>query len=106
MIPCSINIAGYLEQHQVPCFFKSTLGIACPGCGMQRSFIALLRGDLLQSLQYHPALLPLLLTSLLLFVQLKVKHPAGGKWLMWAFIAVAGITLAQYAVKQLMLYHA
>lgn len=72
----------------------------CPGCGMQRALIALLKGDVLLSLQLHPGLIPLILTFGLLVVQLKIKHPHGGKWVMWSFIAIVAITIVQFIVKQ------
>ncbi len=34
----------------------------CPGCGFQRSFFALLEGDLQRSFHLYPATVPLLLT--------------------------------------------
>jgi len=36
-------------------------GIPCPGCGMTRAFLCLLKGDLSGSLQMHPLLLPVLI---------------------------------------------
>ncbi|WP_090781312.1 DUF2752 domain-containing protein [Pedobacter sp. ok626] len=44
------------------CPFKALTGIDCPGCGFQRSFVALLRGDLHESFHLYPATIPLLLT--------------------------------------------
>jgi hypothetical protein len=94
---------SWLENHLTPCFFKSTLGIECPGCGMQRAFIALLKGDLYQSLYYQPALIPFLFTVFALVVQLKLKHTKGGLVIMWLFIATSAITVIQYIVKQFFL---
>ncbi len=50
----------WLESHMLPCFYKKYFGVDCPGCGMQRSLVALLKGDLLESLHLFPALLPLM----------------------------------------------
>ena len=55
------DIIPFLESKMLPCTTKSWLGFDCPGCGIQRAFIALLKGDLLVSLQLYPALIPLLL---------------------------------------------
>ena len=93
----------WLENHLFTCFFKSHLGIECPGCGMQRSLISLLKGDLIESLQYHAALVPFILTILLLLIQLKIKHVNGGKWVMWAFILTSVITVVQYIARQIIL---
>jgi hypothetical protein len=94
----------WLEQHLFPCFFKSHFGMECPGCGMQRSLIALLKGDVLQSLHYHVALIPFIITCILLITQLIIKHDKGGKWVMWAFIATTAITLIQFIAKQIQLF--
>jgi len=67
---------------------------------MQRAFIALLRGDLYQSFLYHPALIPFLLTLIVVIIHLFVKHPKGGTVIMWMFIFTTAITVVQYVVKQ------
>lgn len=35
--------------HLLPCLFKSITGLSCPGCGIQRSFLLLLNGDIAAS---------------------------------------------------------
>ncbi|MBK8366264.1 MAG: DUF2752 domain-containing protein [Bacteroidetes bacterium] len=69
----------WLEHNLLPCFLKSHFGLECPGCGMQRSLIALLKGDILESLHYHVALIPFIITISLLIAQLIIKHEKG-KW--------------------------
>jgi hypothetical protein len=71
---------------------------------MQRSLIALLKGDVLESLHYHVALIPFIITISLLIAQLIIKHEKGGKWVMWAFIITTGITVVQFIIKQIMLF--
>ncbi|HMK04109.1 MAG TPA: DUF2752 domain-containing protein [Ferruginibacter sp.] len=56
-----LSITFWLEQHVLPCFFKSHFHVDCPGCGFQRSGIALLKGDIANSFIYYPALIPMLL---------------------------------------------
>jgi hypothetical protein len=94
----------WLEHHLFPCFFKSHFGMECPGCGMQRSLIALLKGNFYESLQYHVALIPFIITIILLLIQLRVKHVNGGKWVMWAFIVTTSITIIQFVVRQILLF--
>lgn len=54
-------------------------GMQCPGCGMQRSMIALLQGDFLRSLQTYPALLPLMALCIYAMLHLKYKFIPGSK---------------------------
>ena len=55
------NMVNWLEAHSLPCLSQVIFHADCPGCGFQRSAIALLRGQVGQSLQLYPALLPMLL---------------------------------------------
>jgi hypothetical protein len=89
----------WLEAHMLACSMKATFGIECPGCGMQRAFIALLRGDFMDSLHYNAALVPFLLTISALFGQLWAKHPKGGYVVMWLFILTSTITTVQFLYK-------
>ncbi len=36
------------------CAFRDVTGIPCPGCGLTRSWVAMLHGDLAWSLRFHP----------------------------------------------------
>lgn len=38
----------------LPCIWKALFGIICPGCGMTRATLAVLRFDLLDALRLHP----------------------------------------------------
>ncbi|WP_354355578.1 DUF2752 domain-containing protein [Pedobacter sp. UYP30] len=57
----SINFIGWLQSHLLSCPFKALTGIDCPGCGFQRSVIALCEGHFLESWFLYPATLPLIL---------------------------------------------
>ena len=98
-------MVNWLEQHLLTCMFKSTLGMDCPGCGSQRALIALLKGDLMESLNYHAALIPFMITLSLLITQLIGKFENGGKWVMWSFIGTTTIAFVQYIIKQVTLYY-
>ncbi|MCS6978882.1 MAG: DUF2752 domain-containing protein [Flavobacteriales bacterium] len=50
----------------LPCPSKLWLGLECPGCGLQRAFLALMQGHFEDSFRLYPALLPLLVTAGLL----------------------------------------
>jgi hypothetical protein len=61
-ISCSqLVFIQWLQDHLLPCPFKYVTGIDCPGCGFQRSMLALVKGDMHQSFLLYPAAIPLLL---------------------------------------------
>lgn len=94
-----LNIINWLEAHQLPCIFKTLTHIDCPGCGMQRSFILLIKGDVAASFLMYPALVPifLLFAFLILHTFLKIKN--GAAILKYAYIFCAGIILVSYIYK-------
>lgn len=94
----------WLEHHLLSCSIKSQIGIECPGCGMQRSLIALLKGNIIESIQCHAGVIPFIITIIILIIQLIIKHEKGGKWVMWAFIVTTAITIVQYIIKQILLF--
>ena len=50
-----------------PCPLKTALGIPCPGCGLTRASVALLRGEFATAFRVH-AFAPVLLLGVLAFV--------------------------------------
>jgi len=61
----------FLEEanlHLIPCPIKYLTGYDCPGCGFQRSLIALLGGNLSQSLHFYPATIPIIFTLVISLV--------------------------------------
>ena len=96
-----LNIIRWLEFHQLPCPFKRLTHIDCPGCGLQRSFVLLLKGDVSDSFFMYPALIPLLLlfTFLILHVLFKIRN--GAAILKFAYIFCTGIIMVSYIYKLL-----
>lgn len=89
----------WLEKHQGACMYKKFLGIECPGCGMQRSLIALLKGNLCESLQLFPALIPLLLMFVFLTLHLKFQFKHGARILIFWFVINTIIIIVSYIQK-------
>ena len=83
----------------LPCFFKHLTGFDCPGCGFQRSVLALFRGDFVASLQLYPAAVLILILSLISV--LEVFYPVKElKILRKVFlVASAGVVIVSYAIK-------
>ena len=59
MILTGIAAAGltYLlavpNQYKIPCIFNATTGLQCPGCGLTRASLAILRGDIQAAYNYN-----------------------------------------------------
>ena len=66
------------------------------GCGMQRSALAMLEGDLVNSISLFPALIPMVLMVLILVAHLIFKFNYGASLLKWWFIGTASIVLINW----------
>lgn len=71
----------------------------CFGCGMQRSFIALLKGNFAESFYQYPALIPMVLMFVFLIIHLIFKFKNGGTWLKYMFIFVVSIVVINFIFK-------
>jgi len=59
---CSrLTFIHWLQNHLLPCPFKYLTGIDCPGCGFQRSVLALAQGSLHKSFLLYPPAIPLII---------------------------------------------
>jgi Protein of unknown function (DUF2752) len=52
LIASCFYAAGY-RIHAIFCPLRHWLGFICPSCGMTRSFVAIVRGDWRQAIDYH-----------------------------------------------------
>ena len=92
-------IVKWLEQQQQPCFFKKFIGIECLGCGFQTALIALLKGNIWESIQAYPALLPFLFTVVFLILHLIFKLKKGALIIKISFIFTSLIIVINYIYK-------
>lgn len=92
-------LSHFLKEHFVSCSFKNNFHIQCPGCGFQRSFIALIEGDLLDSLKLYPALIPMLALWLTLILHLIFKFRNGAFIIKYLFLFCAFIIFISYLIK-------
>jgi hypothetical protein len=94
-----LNIISWLEKHQLPCLFKQLTHVDCPGCGMQRSFILLLNGDITGSFIMYPALVPIILLFGFLLLHLIKRFKHGTAILKYSYIFCAGIIMVSYIYR-------
>ena len=80
------TIIRWIEQHELPCFYRSVFGMECPGCGTQRAFVLLLKGEILQSFFTYPPLALLIGLFVFLSLHLLFKFRNGGTYLLYFFL--------------------
>lgn len=95
------------------CPMKAATGVPCPGCGLTRATVALLRGDLYASLRTH-AYAPLIALALL-FTGLALLLPKGSRLALISAVetferrtgatAVALVGLMVYWLVRLLFFH-
>ncbi|MGQ3014860.1 MAG: DUF2752 domain-containing protein [Flavobacteriales bacterium] len=86
----------------LPCAFKTFTGHECPGCGIQRAFQALLQGNLQESIQLYPPLIPMLLLLLFTAFHLRFRFAGGHRIILWGYIGVMVCIAIRYLWKQWM----
>lgn len=93
------TIADWLDGRMLSCPSKSLAGITCPGCGFQRAFVDLLRGDIAGSWEHYPPLLPFLLTMLLLVFFLVSRYRYRLQMVVGAFFTTVIFIVVNYLYK-------
>lgn len=83
------------------CPSKKWLHMECPGCGLQRSIIALFRGDVQASLSLYPATIPLLVLLGFSALHLRFDFRYGAVVIKYLQLGVATIVLVFYIYKVL-----
>ena len=94
-----MGFVDWLEKRQLPCFYKSVFGVECPGCGLQRAIIALLRGEFVESFKLYPALIPIVVMLVFLVAHLFFHLKNGAKILLSLFVFNTTIIIVSYLYK-------
>ncbi|MEE1947156.1 DUF2752 domain-containing protein [Pedobacter sp. KR3-3] len=89
----------WLERHLLACPFKQTFGIDCPGCGLQRSVLALMKGDVVASFKLYPPTLPILFLVVFTILHLKFDFKNGAFLIKILYIGIALIIVVNYIYK-------
>jgi hypothetical protein len=76
------------NEYKIPCIFNYATGMQCPGCGLTRASMAILRGDFPASFNYNQLLFaaPLFLAAYLL-----ARRSRSPRLLMTAIVSIAGV---------------
>lgn len=79
----------HLEDHMLPCMHKAVFGVDCPGCGMQRSVLMLLKGDFWGAFEMYPGIYPMIF----LFSFLILNHFVRVKYANTVIVLLSSITV-------------
>lgn len=87
----------------VPCYFKGIVGIPCPGCGLTRAYLSLLKGHPASAFFYHPLffMVPLVAAIVILKDVAAIKKLYWSRWFWWGVVA---LFLAQWAVRMVLYF--
>ncbi|MBF0693596.1 MAG: DUF2752 domain-containing protein [Flavobacterium sp.] len=88
-----------MDKYMLPCMNKQLFGIDCPGCGTQRAFMSLMRGDFLEAWNLFPAIYSTLLLFLLIGVHLIDKSRNYTRIIIVTAIANGAIMIFSYLYK-------
>ncbi len=94
-----MSLINWLENNLLACPYKKYFDIDCMGCGMQRAFIALLKGNFVESFLIYPPLLSIIIMLLLLPLHLIFKFKHGAAWLKYLFIFNIAVVIINFIVK-------
>ena len=72
---------------------------------MQRAFIAILKGDFVQSFNYNASLLPFLTTIVFTILHLIFSYKNGARAIIVLFSFTVAIMLVQFIIKLILLYN-
>ncbi|MCW3127110.1 MAG: hypothetical protein JWO03_2768 [Bacteroidetes bacterium] len=95
------DILAFLGKNMFTCPTKAYLGFECPGCGLQRSVLLLLQGQVYDSIRVYPATIPMLLMFIILILHVKFKFAYGHIILQYIFIFNAALIFTSYIIKHL-----
>jgi len=89
----------WLKEHLLTCPSRYFLHFDCPGCGLQRSIVALLNGNIAESLRLYPATCTLLMLFIFTALHLKFNYRHGAVIIRTLFIFNACIIVTFYLYK-------
>ncbi len=88
-----------LENFMLPCFTKQLLGVDCPGCGLQRSLLFLIKGEFISAFLMYPAIYPML--ALFVFLGINKFYPIkhSNTITIILMVSTVGFILTNYILK-------
>lgn len=89
----------WLQIFLIPCPFKQITSFDCPGCGFQRSLIALLTGNFIESIHFFKATIPILGLALIKILEIFKVVEKQVLFKKYLFLLVLAIVICSYLLK-------
>ena len=93
------EVITWLQAHLLTCPSKQYLHIECPGCGLQRSILLLLEGDVTGGLAMYPAAVPMLWLFAFTGLHLKYRFANGAAIIKYSAFVVGILISVFYIYK-------
>ena len=87
------------ENYLIPCLNKKLFGVECLGCGFQRSFLHLIRGEFAEAFHLYPAIYTLVVFLIFIIMHLKFKYKNGKKIIRILAIINIIVIVISYIIK-------
>jgi hypothetical protein len=88
-----------IEKYMIPCMNKKLFGLDCLGCGTQRAFMLLLKGEFTAAFQMFPAIYTTLFLFAFLALHIMDKSRSYHKIIIGLAITNATIMIISYIYK-------
>ncbi len=83
----------------LPCMSKKLFGIECLGCGTQRAFVLLLKGEFVEAFKMYPPIYTLVILFLFIFLHLIDKSRNYTRIVISLAIINLIVMIVSYAIK-------
>ena len=88
-----------LDKYMLPCLSKTLFGFECLGCGLQRSFILLIKGEFIGAFKMYPAIYTLIFMFVFIFLSFKTKYKHSKKIISRLAYLNLTIMIINYIIK-------
>lgn len=88
-----------MEDYMLPCMFKKMFGFDCIGCGIQRSFLLLFKGKIIDAFYMYPAIYSTLLFFIFIALHILDKKHSYHKIVISLAIINAIVMIIAYVYK-------
>jgi hypothetical protein len=93
-----------LDNYMLPCLNKKLFGIDCLGCGIQRAFIHLIKGEWVAAFNMYPAIYTLFMFAVFLILNFKFKFKNSRKIIITFATINVLIIIISYFIKMKLIF--